>query len=300
MTLQEVNLDPTGNTMQRIETPGGHPFYIAISADGKIGMATDQDSGTVWQFDADPTDAGTRFAQPYTIATGVTGLTGIAFNPDSLDTSAGGTNIEGNYVYIASPYHLSWAGNDDQVGVGYVYVYNYMKHQVVAQIRTGAKPIGVTASSDPDKFAVAVQGSEATGFTTITDTTFGDAQNFKITTIPTNLRGTEPVDTSANVFAGVVSNGISQLSTLFDINSAESIVYTDDNRYAFVLFKNAFELGNASTDPSFGSGSNIGILADPLDLTAAGPHWVGATQEMPYGFADGITIDPTGQYVVAT
>ncbi len=296
ITLQEVNLDPTGNTFQRIDTPGGHPFYIALSADGKIGMATDRDTGVVWQFDADPTDHGTRYAQPYTIATGITGLTGITFNPTSGDA----LSPEGQYVYIASPFHNSWAGTDNVPGVGYVYVYNYITHQVVAQIRTGAKPIGVTATSDPDKIAVAVRGSEATGYTLINNTIFGNANGFKITTVPTNLRGTEPVDTTANVFANTVSNGVSQLSTLFDINSAEKIVYTDDNQYAFVVFHNSFELGDASRDPSFASGSNIGILADPLGLTAQGPHWVGATKEMPFGFADDITIDPTNQFVMAT
>ncbi len=296
ITLQEVSLDPTGNTMQRIETPGGHPFYIALSADGSTGMATDRDSGTVWQFTTDPTSPTARFARPFTVATGVTGLTGITFNP----TSGQPLSPEGQYVYIASPYHLSWAGTDDKIGVGYVYVYNYVTHQVVAQVRTGAKPFGITATSNPDEIAVAVRGQEATGFTTITNTIFGNANAFKINTTPTNLRGTEPVDTSANAFAGAVSNGVSLLNSLFDINSAESIVFSPDNAYAFVLFHNTFALGDASRDPSFGSGSNIGILQNPLGLNGTAPHWVGATREMPYGFATGITIDPTGQFLMAT
>ena len=84
----------------------------------------------------------------------------------------------------------------------------------------------------------------------------------------------------------------------FDINSAESIAYTADGKYAFVLFHNTYNYAyDPSRDPLFGHGSNIGILKDPFGPL---PDWVGATEELPFGFGFQLTIDPTGQYLIAT
>src|SRR5207237_2329948 len=84
---------------------------------------------------------------------------------------------------------------------------------------------------------------------------------------------------------------------LFDINSAESIAYSADGNYAYVLFNNRWLEDDDARDPYLGAGGNIGILEHPF---SAHPRWLAATIQVPWSWPDDIALGPDNRKLFAT
>ena len=255
---------------------------------------------------------------------GVTGLTGLDWSGD------------GFYIWVASPWRASWRGTDDVYEPGLVFSYFVLNGEVGAPITVNQKPFGVTRSPKWSKYPymfVAVRGSESRGVTVI-DTLFRKDKYG----ISTNLRGHEPRLPKVLPLRPMISNKRAQMELerqkrdpmgkpvglgtvfkkyvydpyLFDINSAEQIVFTRDGELAFVLFNNTFLshvtdvagvgkgqlVADPARDPHSGRGGNIGILIHPFEPRRA--RFVVATEDFPFSWPDGLTLGPYNKYLFMT
>ncbi|MCP4712557.1 MAG: hypothetical protein GY869_28360, partial [Planctomycetes bacterium] len=310
LTLTEIDLNPETPQTDRIVT-GNQPNYITLHPEKPIGFATDRISGNIFEFSTNLShlkdSAINRHAQSHDVVHGaiprLTGLTGIDVTAD------------GETLYIASPGQAPWWGNDDVFTPGYVFVYDIQeegKYETVAIIPTGPKPFGVTAAPDKDNphVAIAVRGSEKTGYTVINT----DTQGVEFSR-PTNLRGYDPIldgSVEINISSDWFGQNQQVNAALFDIESAESIAFTRDGEIGFVLFNNTFSthtgdipgiagdvlFADPLRDPNRGKGGNIGIILDPLNPETEG--FITATIEMPYSWPDEIIVGPYNKYLFAS
>jgi hypothetical protein len=311
VTLQEVDVNPALPGLQRIRLPrGAQPYYLALHPTLPIAVATDRASANTYWFltgedaaQVGVSDRATVFNVDPSGALLLTGLTGLDFSND------------GSRLLVASPGRASFAGADNVSEAGRVFVIDtgmpvgwgisaviasgtlFRDMAVISVLSTNPKPFGVTRSGlESQPFvAVAIRGSETTGYTLIRTNTPSPRIEF---TKPTNLRGAEPQPPSTVLVRNDLNFQQQFFAGLFDINSAEAITFTPDGRYGFVLFNNTFQSGNLLRDPTTGRGGNIGVLINPFDARNA--RFIGATKEYPYGWPDELTIDPTGQYLLAT
>ncbi len=310
ITLTEIDLDSEIPGIQRIVT-GNQPNYITLHPEKSIGFATDRISGNLFEFSTDISHLKeknvNRYAQAHDVVQGavprLTGLTGIDVTAD------------GNYLYIASPGQAPWWGSDDVFTPGYVFVYDIQQegeYETIAIIPTGSKPFGVTAAPNTDDpyVAIAVRGSEKTGYTVINT----DTQGIEFS-LPANLRGYDPILPGAvavNQSAGWYAQNQQVNASLFDIESAESIAFTRDGKIGFVLFNNTYSTytgdiagiagdvlyADPLRDPNRGMGGNIGIILDPLNPDTKG--FIAATIQVPYSWPDEITVGPFNKYLFAS
>ena len=88
----------------------------------------------------------------------------------------------------------------------------------------------------------------------------------------------------------------------FDINNIEDVIFYSYNgvEYALVLANCTFNgtVDDYTRDPYLGRGANIGVVRNPLDPAKA--TLIGATEEIPWGWADQLAIDPFGRFLFAT
>jgi DNA-binding beta-propeller fold protein YncE len=296
--IDRIVLDPTG---------AAQPYYLAIHPTTALGAATDASRGVVYLFSTGDTPGATLSALPLatldiTAGIYVTGLTGIDFTPD------------GERLYVASPGRAVAYGNDATPFAGYVFVIDYRERKQVAVLTTNQKPFGVTRSpltanlGDPRRLeaaynsvAVAIRGDDPTGFTLFDDRGLSRssvAAALRKVQIGNRLVPFEPQVPDTILLGSPLFNFDRQF---FDINSAEGIVFSRDARYAYVVFNSTPNPQDFRTDQFRGRGSNIGILQDPLGLDPDLPtQFIAATEEVPFAFADEITIDPYNRYLYAT
>ncbi|HUB24490.1 MAG TPA: CARDB domain-containing protein, partial [Tepidisphaeraceae bacterium] len=233
------------------------------------------------------------------------GATGIAYDDGS---TLGGTF--GGFVYIANTGEIDQAGSDDVTGVGYVYIVQVADENdvpinpvTITHIITGPKPYGVAAYNDgTNNYVVVTVRADTTGagYTVI------DADgNYVVNGFPiaTELRQTLP---SVNpVILQLTPTKVQ--AQLFDIYNAEAVTFAKgpadpqgNSIYALVLFHNTFDPGNPATDPTYGAGGNVGILANPF---GPDPYWVGATAEIPSlngTFPTGLAVSGDQAYLYVT
>jgi DNA-binding beta-propeller fold protein YncE len=272
--MTEVDFKPSTPELDRLDFgAGSRPFYIAARPSARdLGISeldktvelaiTDRDRPVVYYVALD-LDGRALFptSVPIPGAAKVTGLTGLDYS------------VDGETLYVASPGEGSFAGRDRGVGLaeGRIFVIDADSRALVEVLATNPKPFGVTRSPIKpklgeisnltiyaDQVGVAVRASERTGVTLISDLTR------QVRTIATTLRGEEPLLPTATSLALPRSDEFRSL--FFEINNAESMVFSTDVRYAYVLFNATPDPASSDLgrDPFFGRGSNIGVLRNPF------------------------------------
>ncbi|AKC82887.1 hypothetical protein IMCC26134_09060 [Verrucomicrobia bacterium IMCC26134] len=326
IALTEIDLKPsTPGVIDRIVLNGGNarPWYITLSPalGGTLphGFVTDRDSARVYEFSTDL--AGNDVTAPLAIydlriLTGIkdlTGLTGITV------TQGAGTN----FLVVASPGAARWSGGDSGAEKGYIFWtpltasnlgdYGYNKRQFLSQ-EVGYKPFGVTPGARANQVAVAVRGNDIQGvkFFELTATTATltnrVVMDFAKADAIRRARQEASEALSQNLLFGAIGTiapfVIQSLDysvgrtwnakNFFDVNNAESIAFTADFSYAFVVCNNTFN-GDTSfdRDPTspLNHGGNLAIIRDPFGKATL----LAATEEVPFGWPDEVSIDPYNQ-----
>ncbi|MCI0540735.1 MAG: Ig-like domain-containing protein, partial [Verrucomicrobiales bacterium] len=291
-----------------IELPAGaRPFQLAIHPFQPWGLATDLDKPIVYKFSTGDVDPATKrrtsiHTQPIAVNLGgqllnlvTSGFSGVDF---TLPT--------GRRFLLTTPGLSPIYGADFGVRPGYAVLVTE-RFEVLGIQNVGKKPYDVTAVplvENAIDFALTVRGNDDVAIRLASD----DLTSL-VKPVPANLRGLEPIVSSAFAPSFENSRGDPALTrakvsqNFFDINAAESMVFSPDGRWAYVLFNNTFEAEDALRRPyePWSAGSNIGILQDPLDLDPDLPtQFIAGTEQVPQAWGDEIIIDPTGRYLIAT
>ncbi|MEM1067288.1 MAG: putative Ig domain-containing protein [Planctomycetota bacterium] len=320
LTLQEINRVTIRGFNPDIPTPVTfRPNRIAIHPTLSLAFFTDRDSASIGILQTDVTSDGIQYdvinldpegelLERIGQSGAITGLTDLAFSDD------------GRYLAINTPGRGVWYGNDVNALPGATILVELdelfaisavnlgrpeIDFEKVNIVETGAKPFGIRYVGD-NRFAVTARAQETT---VIVDAKKANIAN----TIATRLRVAEGGFQSPGQFTGQRLDAARNLfGNLFSIDSPEDIAIAtplgepitiasdgyEIRQLGFVLMNATFDgPGRASTNPDFGGGGNIGILANPLDDDA---RYIGATRKIPFSWPDQIDVGPDNDSLLAT
>ncbi|MBW6486598.1 MAG: Ig-like domain-containing protein [Syntrophobacterales bacterium] len=320
LTLKVIDTDPIALGVNHVKINEGHsqPWFMALDPDTGILYISERAGAYVYTM----TTKGDAFYYTGSMKVGgaerLTGLTGIAVTEADLKTGK-------RYLAVATPgVDDHWYGGDfgfDPRNPGYLY-YGLLEDgrvKTFQRIEAGFKPFGVTAGKSPYEVAVAVRGSDAVGMVVFNLREGKQSHNLAMDmeraieirrafartkeTLGTTITGTilNVMFPGFNTSIEMTIASTWTAKAYFDINNIESLVFTKDYKYAFVVGNCTFNGDTDFTrDPSKGMdhGGNIGIIRDPLDSAKA--KLIGVTKEMPMAWPDEITIDPYNIYLLAT
>ncbi|MBF2017605.1 MAG: beta-propeller fold lactonase family protein [Rivularia sp. T60_A2020_040] len=265
LMLRQVDVNLQTQEMDMIVLPSGAtPRELVISPDNKFIYIADRVMSSVYVVDINP-NSKTYHQLVQTIKVGDGGLRKLAINGD------------GKKLFVTSP-------KSKTPGLGSIHVINIDPndrpqdesksnlrkwHEVIGTIEADSGTEGIAATPETDKMVFTNKGNDAKGFGLLTITN-DDPINFEAKTNYTNV-------------------GIGSAFDYFDVNEARSVVVTRDGKYAFVAGYNGrlFGTGIESIDGPL-SGSNIGIIADPLTENA---KMVAATRPIPMGLTTDLVLN---------
>ena len=335
--LHEVDLDPhnvtdwAGVNRHRIYLASyAKPYFITTNGEQNsyTGYASDRDNNAIWAFSTLPSTyigggdlyGGTRLIVMPTPSAlegkKWTGMTGITVTMDRYGTP--------RYLVVASPGENSWSGGDLVYKPGFLFYADVRgvvgrpdpEKLTWAVMEMGRKPFGLTATSDPDIVSVACRAQDNLGVafvklptlkvTANVAMTFSYAHQWEIQIktgqrvfYETKITGAE--DLFNNEIESFNEDRAIAFKNYFDLNNAESVVFTDDGKWAFVVTNNTF---NGSDDftraPWLGRGGAIGIIWFRVAYDYTSGVLVGGTKEYPSSWPDEIAIDANNRYLLAT
>ncbi len=276
-TIPDDPMDPDSMGINSIKLDdGAQPFAIAIDKSNAYAYVTDRRQGTVYVLDLQ-FNSPTYHQQVATITLpdAPSGLRGLAMSVDQKQ------------LFVAAPKQILFGGEDQSTDPGNIYVVDIsdptdkiLKGDPFTVLQT------ITAGEEP--YAVKTLRKDLVVFTNRLE----DGKGVEV--LKPNDSGNWEVKQSIPLKLG------SDLDT-FDVNNAQSIVFTSDLRYGFVAGYDRFIQGVASADPTVDpvnpAGGNIGVLRDPFHLfpeMTGRKGLVGAVRSIPIGFPDQIGLAPDG------
>jgi hypothetical protein len=322
LTLKEIDVDPSSPGLDRIKLNEGNsqPWFMALDPDTGWLYISERTGPYVYGVTTKADDFHYRGFMKVGGTERLTGLTGIAVT--AADPKTGN-----RYLSVATPGEKDhWYGGDfgfDPRYPGYLYYgllvdggNNGIWVQSFQRLEAGYKPFGVTAGKSPYEVAVAVRGSDVIGMAVFNlkegklshNVVMDMERAIEIRKAFGRSKETLKTTTIGAIIQVLIPGGMTAIEmtmshtwnakTYFDINNIESVVFTKDYKYAFVVGNATFNGDTDFTrDPYLGHGGNIGVVRDPLDPARA--KLIGVTEEWPMSWPDEITIDPTNIYLMA-
>ena len=265
LMLRQVDINPETQEMDTIALPAGAaPRELVISPDNNFVYIADRAIGSVYVVDINPS------SETFHELVETINLPG-----DKLRKLA--ISADGRRLFVTS--HLS-----KTPGKGSIHVINIDPldrpqeeakpntrkwREVIGTIEAESRTEGIAATPEVDKMVFTNGGNDAKGFGLLTITN-NDPTSFEAETSYSKV-------------------GIGSAFDYLDVNDARSVVVTKDGKYAFVGGFNGRNLGIGvkSIDGPL-SGSNIGIIKDPLTKNA---KMVAATRPIPMGLTSDLVLN---------
>ncbi|PSB39712.1 hypothetical protein C7B69_01790, partial [filamentous cyanobacterium Phorm 46] len=264
MVLRQVDTQPDTPGVNPIVLPAGaKPKSIAIDPRDNYAYIADRDRGDIYVLDIDPFSATYhQVIKTINVGSNTTKLRNLAISSDGRKLFATASD---NYIYAVNIDPKDRPNEPNS---------NPRKWQEKIGAIAGALgptgPLGVTglaATSNPKAMIF------TSGNTTI------DAKGYGVLEIASD----DPLNfTATNRY---IDLSLGSTGDYFDVNEGVSVTVMRDGRYAFVAGRNNRD--NVALFPDPRSGSNIGIIKDPL---GPNPQLVAATRPIPGGLTNDLVL----------
>ncbi len=249
IVLKQVDTQPNTLGVNPIVLPtGAKPKSIVIDSRDEYAYIADRDQGKIYVLDIDPFSVNyNKVIQTISIGSTTTQLRNVSISSDGHKLFASASD---NYIYAINIDPKDQPNDPSS---------NQNKwHQQIGKVLTPNGVTGLTATADPLKM-VFTSGNTST-----------DGKGYGVLEITND----DPLNfTATNRY---IDLSLGSANDYFDVNEGVSVTVMRDGRYAFVAGRNFRD--NVNPDADVRSGSNIGIIKDPL---GPNPQLIAATRPIP-------------------